>query len=360
MSRNREQHISITLTVALLTTIAEATLTFFLFKNIIGLGHLFIIHAAICLLLSAWPLLTAISRKDQKLPLLFLMLTLTMGVFGAGICVAATLLSTLYSRKLPHEIRIPIYTWLTDTTLSHETIASHDASHGEQDSLVPYMDIMILGTEKQKKAALDTITTHFSPEFTPVLMKAIQDRNNAIRMQAATILARLEQSFSRTVLALENTIQKRPHSPKTTPLILKLAIHYEAYANAGIILDKERERALRHKAILIYEHYLERVPHDTEALFRLSSLYLKNGKLDESHTILTKTIHSEQTLTTSQMWHYMECLYYKRDFTTLRHVARACFPSLNPDDPNCFQLIEMVRLWGGGIIEPSHSKGGRA
>src|SRR5690606_16361494 len=116
---------------------------------------------------------------------------------------------------------------------------------------LPYMDIITLGTEHQKRIALETIARHFTPELTPVITKALEDPSYQIRVQAATILARLERGFIQIERKLARKIRKHPHSPKTSLFILQLARHYDTYAHAGFVFEKEREQLFRDKAITL-------------------------------------------------------------------------------------------------------------
>ena len=47
----------------------------------------------------------------------------------------------------------------------------------------------------QKQMAIAKITQYFQPRFAPLLLQAVQDSNAAVRVQAATGLAKIEHDF---------------------------------------------------------------------------------------------------------------------------------------------------------------------
>lgn len=361
-SKDEQERMNITipLAIALAACLGEGAMSYFLFKGWVGMAMFLVGHLALSMMLSSWPLWAAIRQYDLKLPLLFLILTAVMGIFGAGICVVITLLYALYSRH-----STSFADWYA-TLFPEDAGADHNMLYerlmlgwddfSEKNHPIPYMDIITLGTDHQKATALNKITRHFSPELAPVLVKALDDKSNAIRVQAASVLAKLEQGFSQTALGLEKKIAKHSGGVKLIKLVLQLAQHYDTYAHAGFIIDKDREYLLRNKAIQIYERYLELNPQHKEVYFYLGRLYLKNRNIEEAYALLSSHMEDNENPSPAAIWCYIECLYHKRDYDTIKRFAKSCFPRLNLHDSETFKVIEMIRLWGGGIMDPNFSK----
>lgn len=347
---------------ALVIFVCEAVLTYSLFKEWIGLTMVGIGHLAIVLTSSAWPVWLTLREQDAKLPILLVLLTLTMGVFGTGLCIVTILLYIIYSRNSTSfaDWYASLFPEEKDGGQSslYERITLGWEDFSEKTNMVPYMDVITLGTDQQKRVALEKITRHFTSELSPVLIKALDDPSNAIRVQAATVLAKLEQGFAKTASNLEKKIHKTSNSDKAAKLLLQLAKHYDTYVCAGFILDKDREQAIRNKAITMYERYVEIEPDDLDARFHLGRLYLKNQNIDKAYPLLKSCIENEDRPSPAKIWHYLECLYHRRDFDTLKETAGTYFSCLNPDDSESFKVMEMVRLWGGGILEPYLGKEG--
>lgn len=352
-----KQPILLPLAIATMVFIAEGGVNYCIY---IGLAHFFlgmIGHIAVCLGLISWPLLATIKGKDLTFPLLLTMLTVTMGIFGAGIFITTLTLYAFYARNSTSfaDWYASLFPEDADTGKSqkiYERLVLGWDDFSEKSHSVPYMDIITLGTEQQRRGALDKITRHFTPELAPVLIKALEDPVNSVRIQAATILAKLEQGFSQNAALLEKKIKNTPNNAKSIQAILQLAKHYDNFSHAGFILDKDRENALRARAMELYERYLELQPDDKEVYFYLGRLYLKNKNITEAHSLLKACMEDKARITPALIWCYLECLYHKRDFEALKHEAKTYFSYLGQDEAESFKVMEMVRLWGGGILEP--------
>ena len=56
----------------------------------------------------------------------------------------------------------------------------------------------------------EEISRYYKREFAPALMKALHDSNNAIRVQAATVIAKLEQEYMSSFMKLSRQLQADP------------------------------------------------------------------------------------------------------------------------------------------------------
>ena len=73
----------------------------------------------------------------------------------------------------------------------------------EEISTEPFADIIKYGTIIEKQKVLIKIKKYFKPEFTSLLFEAVNDSDNSIRVQAAAIIASIEENFMKEYKELE-------------------------------------------------------------------------------------------------------------------------------------------------------------
>lgn len=337
------------ISVAILVTCAEAELTWQLTQHTLPLPWFFLGHIGILGLIITWLFWLDKKRYDITHPAMLGLLTCVLGIFGAALCLCYYLLSLVYSKYAT-----PFKEWYallfpenhyTASNLLYERLLLGKDDFSEKDEVVPFMDVMTLGTEQQKRKALEKIVRHFSPEFAPALLQATDDPSPTIRVQAASILATLEGSFSSTMHRLEKRLEIMPNHTQT---LFQLAKHYDLYAHTGFLNDPQHQEALREKAIETYGKYLNLCPHDQDAKLYLATLYIRMGHIETAYRLLKPAL-LEKTVSSRLIWRLMECLFHLRRFKELKTLARHFFPQLDPENPDSFALLEMVKLWGGGI-----------
>ena len=76
----------------------------------------------------------------------------------------------------------------------------------------PFNDILSGGSVVQKQLALAKIARYFRPNLAPLLLQAIHDPDAAVRVQAATAMARIERDFMKRRMDLEKKLAGQPHS----------------------------------------------------------------------------------------------------------------------------------------------------
>ena len=208
---------------------------------------------AASLALTALTAYNAHRRHSERLSLYLLVLIAASGPFGAGIGFIAGI---IYSRSEygtattaewinnlfdPNENR--------ETDLLHERISFGLDDFESAAGVEPFRDILSGGSILQKQMAIAKIARYFRPAFAPLLLQAARDKNAAVRVQAATALAKIERDFMARYIKLENDLRDLPdHDPAK----LALAELYDDYAHADLLDDNNRHE-LRQKAITIYE-----------------------------------------------------------------------------------------------------------
>jgi len=276
-------------------------------------------HMIIIGLLSVWVYYSH-GRRDNRFALLLLVTTAATGPFGAGICF----LAAIVYMACCGDLNAPPCKWIDDF-FSYEEIRESDRVHERvvfgldnisDSNIEPFQDILAGGTVLQKQMAIAKITQHFQPRFAPLLLKAVQDSNAAVRVQAATGLAKIEHDFMMKYLHNEKRYKS---AADNDPDQLQIAELCDNYAHAGI-LDEDGCSALRTKAIAIYETYLAH-RQDPERQLILARLYLRQKQPEQTRLLLADSVESGDTTPAGLLW-YMEALFSLKRLAQLRQVAK--------------------------------------
>jgi hypothetical protein len=140
-----------------------------------------------------------------------------------------------------------------------------------------FTDILAFGSISQKQALLALVSRGFRPEFGPVLKLAVQDSENAVRVQAATAIGKLESAFLERGLASNRRLEERPEDPA---ILNELGSLYDEYAYSGI-LDARREYDNREIALTYYQRALL-LRKDPPVLLAVARLLLRNKRHAEA------------------------------------------------------------------------------
>ena len=332
-----------------LAMLGETILTMMLYLEKVYFSGFIIGHAAVVSLILAVLLWFYAEHQDIRDIALLALFTALLGIFGSCICFMHNLLFLFY-----HKYATPFKEWYdslfpehknTASTILYERLLLGKDDFSEKNEVIPFMDIIALGTTQQKRKALEKILRYFTPEFAPALLMATKAPENSIRVQAASILAKLETNFSQAMYSLQKKLKNHPEQPA---LMLQLAKHYDAYANAGFITDPQHKESLQTSAIEMYERYIRINSFDHHAIFYLARLYMQTGRSEDAYHLL-KICMEEANPSPRVIWYSMECLFNLHRLNEIKAIAQKYFPSLDPDNPESFELLEMVKLWGGGI-----------
>lgn len=209
-------------------------------------------------------------------------------------------------------------------------------------SVIPFMDVIKLGTEQQKRQAISRITENFDPTFAPVLQEALKDPSNAIRVQTATAITKIENRFSDMVMKIERLERERPKDP----IVKKgLARYYDDYAFTGI-LDPDRERINRKQALNKYKEYLEMAPNDIECRVRIGRLMLRSGESEEAVDWFSRSFDAGHRDRQLLLW-YVQALFESGQYDTLRRLAKDCIPFIDELRAMRPQLAACIESWAG-------------
>ncbi len=267
-------------------------------------------------------------------------------IFGALGTALASLLSLYYNL-----VAQPFAEWyqtifpkidLSDEEEAYELITTGKDDSARDYSVMSFMDIITLGTEAQKRRTLSRMTDQFNPIFAPAYKQALQDDSNAIRVQAASSVAKIENQFIDMLMKVEKLEEARDDDPIVK---LGLARFYDSYAFTGL-LDDEREEENRIKALDKYREYLEMQPDDIEARIEAGRLLLRSGEYDQVLQLFNDCIEAGYDDNALRLW-MIEALYEAGRYDELRRVAPQCTNALHELDNVRPRLARAIRYWTG-------------
>ncbi|MFQ5738757.1 MAG: tetratricopeptide repeat protein [Acidobacteriota bacterium] len=307
----------------------------------LGWSHL----GAVGVLFGYWRLCER-SGKDGRWPLLLGVSTLGTGPLGC----AGTLCSMALNR------------WFQRTSSSFEDW--YNSLFPEQQSLLarevferiqvaqadpigqtsaPFADILSYGSLSQKQTVIWLISKHFSPVLAPALLQALKDTDSAVRVQAATAMARIENEFSRRTMELTQAADKDPDNPR---LLRRLARHYDDYAFTGL-LDNVREMDNRGKALEAYMDVLEKVPDDFSARLAVGRLLLREGRYREASGWFEASTQMGQSSPQMLFWN-MESWFQLGCWREIRRLALTHHDELSRMQGFSPQILATLELWALG------------
>ena len=206
--------------------------------------------------------------------------------------------------------------------------------------VMPFTDVMRLGSENQKRRALAKMTSRFSPRFAPAFRVALADSSNAIRVQAATSVAKIERQFGAKLERIENARAREPKNPIIT---LALAKFYDDYAFIGV-LDPELEKLNRERAISSYQSYLQYDPNAAEAWMAIGRLMFRNKQWAEAADWFRHALDRGWKSDTMVLW-YFECLFRLGQFRELRRALLEYGRGIINKDELPADVRNAISLW---------------
>jgi polysaccharide biosynthesis protein PelE len=219
-------------------------------------------------------------------------------------------------------------------------IGQRATDRGSDPRVTPFLDVLSFGSVSQRQAVVAIIAQQFRPAFAAALKAALRDEHNVIRVQAATVIARLEQEFLDRTFELESAVKAAPGDPDA---ILALASHCDEQAFAGLF-DATREAACRAQAADGYRRYLELRPDDRAVDLRLARLQLRRGLFDEAEPRLRRL--AEAGHDSARLW-LMETLFAQRRYRDLRDVATGYGAAM---ETLPLEAAGAIELWTGAEV----------
>ncbi len=311
-------------------------------------------HAAITAGLAAWCYWPAGVREDVRLPVLLAAATAALGPIGAAGTLAVMGLTRWYMRK-----SIPFEEWYASLFPDTQQDSSNEfaariagADLAKPGSLTPFTEILTFGSFHQKQALIALMNQQFRPAFGPILKRALTDGNNAVRVQAATAMNKLENGMLARTLELS---RRSSENPGDIQALRALARHYDDYLYSGI-LDARREEGIRERGLEAYRRAIAAQPGDLDSWLAAGRLLLRGKRYAEAAQWMERAMQAGLDSPQACLW-YMESLYHLGRFEELRKFAHGRQERLEAGGEIPARALEAVRLWGG-FEALSHAEGG--
>ena len=286
--------------------------------------------------------------SDMRLPLLLVGGTAAIGPVGPAGTLVTVVLTRWYMRSAT-----PFEEWyqalFPDT--SQETgdeFVKRITGSGEDDpsSLAPFSEVLAFGSFQQKQALIALLNKSFRPAFGPFLKRALTDSNNAIRVQAATAMNRIERNLHARTVELDRKVSENPNDSAS---LRALAQHLDGYVYARI-LDGRREEQVRERALDAYRRCIALEPHDSESQIAAGRLLLRAARYSEAAVSLEKAIKTGTPTSQAGLW-YMESLYNLGRFAELRAYARLVENRTSVADNSSPAALEALQMWAEDRME---------
>lgn len=266
------------------------------------------------------------------------------GIFGTVGAVFGFVATLLLKARAQHFAEWYESIFPTDVSSEPQTIYDRIVEGIDENpsyySVMPFSDVMRLGSENQKRRALAKMTSRFNPRFSSAFRMALGDKSNTIRVQAATAVAKVERDFGRT---LERIEMARAKDPKNPALTLALAKFYDDYAFTGV-LDPEIEKLNRERAINTYKTYLQHDPNASEAYTAIGRLMFRNKQWEEAADWFRHALDRGWTNNTMVLW-YFESLFRLGQFRELRRALLEYGRGIVVQEDLPKDVREAVSLW---------------
>lgn len=328
------------LVMGVLACVVEGLLAAALFTGAWDAVAVVAAHFGFVAMLTAWMSASPGCRADLRLPLLLVVSTATLGPLGAAGTMLTAALVRIYARSArPFE---EWYAALFPAAGPLDPLRAVVLANGDRGSVAPFADILAFGTIGQKQELIGLMANEFQPAFAPVLRLALDDPDNAIRVQAASAVTRVEHHFLTRSEELGEAVRADPADPSK---VRALAAFHADYGSAGIF-DAERGRQARAQAISAYVDYICLVPDDDEARAAIGGLLLQDGRSEEASTWLVGSL-AQANARPHVLLLYMDAQYRLGCFSEVRRLAAAYYEEMKAKDDVPLVVLEMMRLWGG-------------
>lgn len=305
------------------------------------------VHIVICSVLW-W---VALRRRWLHLQGYKLLLILTTGLFSL-VGTVATVVGYVFTLSL--DLLKPAHfaeTFDDLFDLSPDDTDTHVFRHVQHYNVVgaklvvtdQLLDMFKFGSSVEKQNVLSVINNNYQPKFAKILRMALQDSDNVIRIQAAAILADLEQRQQQKLIELEAKAKteaaKTPHSSQAQ---LELAGHYDDIAHSGVV-DQVRRTKLLTKAAEIFEAVYQKNTQDAAMAKKLARVYYRLDKPQHAAEVIAPFAKTMDDISLS-LW-YLELLFVTHNRDELRAMAKKLAPKIEHNHAYPIKLQKAVKLW---------------
>ena len=240
----------------------------------------FLVHAFVSIITLAIVGYAFMKKKDLSYPLLLFLSVYGAGVFGLGGFIILLLTRPLYQRifssaeewfkeLFPERLQDSFH------VISERIDAGWNA-YDKQTEVFSFQDLFTCGTLAQKQAVLEAIIKDFNPVYSSLLKDALKDPHNAIRIQAAAIIEKIDVEMGKK----KQRLKKKWQNKKDSDSLLALARHCEMYGTLGLLNEIEA-RSTMDEAISYYQKHLKENPRSSSSAISIGKLLLLEEKYEQ-------------------------------------------------------------------------------
>lgn len=139
---------------------------------------------------------------------------------------------------------------------------------------LPFEDVLQIGSEHEKRIAIEKCLRYFQPQFAHHLRKALQDPSPSVRVLAATALSTVGENQMRLYLEYEDAMRLNPESVEAK---CRFARHAGNFARAEV-LDPDRKEKLVTTALDTWNEVEQSRPLLDDEKLEIAGLYLMQGE----------------------------------------------------------------------------------
>ena len=304
--------------VSLLVFILEAFVFILLTYDGIEIRKALFIHFGIALVSLICVFYFRSRDQDISIPSLLTLLTLVSGPFGAFIALSC-------SRLFPVKNKDKSHTWLYTAGLQGDNNEIYERIRFGLDDLPekmevePYINVIRYGSIEDKLAILSKVARYFNPSFVSLLKEALDSEHNAVRVQAAAIIARIDDDYNKRCKNLE----KENSNEDIDDLKNKILV-FEEYLDLDIA-DEQRRAVIVGKIEKFYETLIEKDQGDNDKgdndlLVKLAKIYMERQNYEKALQIVS-IITSDSDVKSENLLACMDILIKQCKFREIRELC---------------------------------------
>ena len=331
------------LVAALPALAAEFALIDLLMSGTIDLVEWTLLHAVVSLALFLWAKWIGRRIRRNQLAWFLFVATAGLGPVGPFAALATGILLIAFHRdwfdfQAWYSSLFPVDTRTRVTELYESLLRRQRQKAGA--GVESFADILAGSDAAKKRLAIGLLTRHFRPGFAMALKLALTDTDPSVRTQAATAVATIEGRFLARAQALTRKARERPRSFGRRQ---RLARHYDEYAFTGL-LDPERERDNRIRALESYQGALKVRPRETSLWLAVGRLLVRERRYDAAASWFT-IAEARGLLSADMVLWQLEALFKLGRYEKLRQAVNEHRHLFQPGGKYPPQVPEVIGLW---------------
>jgi hypothetical protein len=246
---------------------------------------------------------------------------LCLGIVGTFIVLLTTIKYFLYSLN-----NIAFEEWLenlfptsnrNESDVIYETI-KYGLFDKETEYIESYLDLMTYGSTIDKQTLIARAVQYFKPSFAPIILRALNDKDNIIRVQAAASINKVNDSFYQNYKEHEAKLLDSDNLYKNKMQFSMISIEY---IESGI-LDPNFAKKIKVKNVLNLKECIDIMPNDETPKFLLARLYFTFEDYNEAFSILDLMIEKGKFFIPELILLYLSVLYKLNKISTLKGFVR--------------------------------------